>query len=604
MGYNYGLLYLGHKMARVLVQDWIAQTYQARSPNSSSRRTLNGYPQSTEGEGKFPSEIIGTPGNFTFTRKESPPKIIQAIQGNGATPNVVSVSTTTDSEVIPGTVVNINGTVDYDEIQVVVASVISTTQFTYETFNNTNTVANLGGEVEATGESPISVVDPESSCRGLYTTSTGRVFTCFAGEVLEILEDGSWLQVTSIGLQSSSVSFTDDGIHLVFCDGLILWTYKLDDGTLLTPSLPFTKPIKVLFSNSRLVCINDGTEPVPDDNVNTKNRFYFTELLDANDWPPLNYASAESSADPIIGMDVREGELWFFGPRSYEVWRADINPDLPFVKVGGSSTEIGCGALNSITSIAGQVFWLGSSTAGQNIVFMSNGYNAQRISTHAIEYALGQVGGLTSDARGFAYQQEGHTFYVLTLITGNRTFVFDLTTQQWHERSSRDRAINKENFWEILYTTFAFSKVLAGGLKNARILQLDLDRYIEWDGRPIVRLQRGPITFQNLSQVFHDRFTIDMETGIGRQAGEPYLSGVQTGEAVNPELMMRHSDDGGHTWSSQRKTTVGRVGQYLARVIFRRLGRSRERVYEISMSAPVKWHILGARLSLKAGAQP
>ncbi len=591
-------------MARVLVQDWIAQTYQARSPNSSSRRTLNGYVQSTEGEGKFPTEIIGTPGTSTFTRKETNPKTIQAIQGTGSTPNVVSVATTTDSEVIPGTILNIEGTADYDELEVVVVEVLSTTQFTYETFNNTSTAANLGGEIVATGESPISLVSENASCRGLYTSSTGRVFTCFEGEVLEILEDGTWLQVTSIGSETSEVSFTDDGRHLVFCDGLNLWTVNLASGAVANPNLPFTKPTKVLFSNSRIVAINEGTEPVPDDDVNTKNRFYFTELLDANDWPILNYASAESSADPIIGAEVREGEIWFFGPRSYEVWRADINPDLPFAKIGGSSTEIGCGANDSITSISGQVFWLGSSTAGQNVVFMSNGYNAQRISTHAIEYALGQVGGLTSDARGFAYQQEGHTFYVLTLITGNRTFVYDLTTQQWHERSSRDQAINQENFWEVLYTTFAFSRVLAGGLKNARILELDLDRYIEWDGRPIIRLQRGPINFQNLSQLFHERFTIDLETGVGRQQGEPYLSGVQTGEAVNPELMMRHSDDGGHTWSSQRKTSIGKVGQYLARAVFRRLGKSRERVYEISLSAPVKWHVLGARISARTGSQP
>jgi len=591
-------------MARVLVQDWIAQTYQARSPNSSSRRTLNCYPQSTEGEGKFPTELIGTPGTTTFTKREMDPVTILAIQGSGATPNVVTVTTTEDNNFIPGSVINIEGTSDYDELEVVVIEVITASQFTYQTFNNTSSVANLGGEVVATGESPISVVSENASCRGLYTTSTGRVFTCFEGEVLEILEDGTWLQVTSIGLETSEVSFTDDGRHLVFCDGLTLWTVNLAGGTVLTPTLPFTKPTKVLFSNSRIVCINNGTEPVPDDDVNTKNRFYFTELLDANDWPVLNYASAESSADPIIGAEVREGEIWFFGPRSYEVWRADANPDLPFAKIGGSSTEIGCGAADSISSISGQVFWLGSSTAGQNVVFMSNGYNAQRVSTHAIEYALNSIGGLTSDARGFSYQQEGHTFYVLTLITGNRSFVYDLTSQQWHERSSRDQAINQENFWEVLYTTFAFSRVLCGGLKNARLLELDLDKYTEWDGRPIVRLQRGPITFQNLSQLFHTRFTVDMETGVGRQRGEPYLSGVQTGEAVNPELMMRYSDDGGHTWSSQRKTSVGKVGQYLARAAFRRLGRSRERVYEISMSAPVKWHILGARISAKAGMQP
>jgi len=232
-------------MARVLVQDWIAQTYQARSPNSSSRRTLNCYPQSTEGEGKFPTELIGTPGTTTFTKREMDPVTILAIQGSGATPNVVTVTTTEDNNFIPGSVINIEGTSDYDELEVVVIEVITASQFTYQTFNNTSSVANLGGEVVATGESPISVVSENASCRGLYTTSTGRVFTCFEGEVLEILEDGTWLQVTSIGLETSEVSFTDDGRHLVFCDGLTLWTVNLAGGTVLTPTLPFTKPTKV-----------------------------------------------------------------------------------------------------------------------------------------------------------------------------------------------------------------------------------------------------------------------------------------------------------------------------------------------------------------------
>ena len=590
-------------MPKVMVQNWIAQTYQDRSPNSSSKRLLNGYFQSTEGEGKFQAEVIGTPGAQTFTKKELPPVTISVIQGNGADPNTVTVTTASAHGFVTGTLFNVENTTNYNENELTVKEVLSTTQFLYETFSNTENLAELAGDVAATGESPITNVPENSSCRGIYTASTGRVFACYGPTVFEIYADGTWSTIISIGNNDSDVSFTDDGFKLVFCDGAAMWAFDLQAGGTVQVSLPFTEPTKVVFLNGRIVAINNGTED-PDTTINTKNRFYFSELFDATNWPVPNYASAESSADNILAMEVREGELWLLGPRSYEVWRSDENPDLPFAKIGGSSTEIGCDAPDSTSSIAGQIFWLGSSAAGQNIVFMSNGYGAQRISTHAIEYYLNTLGSLSSDARGFSYQQEGHTFFVLTLIQGNRTFAYDLTTGKWHERSSRDPKINQENYWDILYTTFGHARVLCGGLQNARILTLDLDRYVEWDGRPIVRMIRGPIMFDQLGQLFHYRFEVDMETGVGRQQGQPFQSGIQTGEAFDPQAILRHSDDGGHTWSSQKRTAIGKVGQYLARVAFRRLGRSRERVYEFSMSAPVKWHILGARVTVKKGLQP
>ena len=593
-------------MPKVLIENWIAQTYQDRSPNSSSKRLLNGYFQSTEGEGKFQAEVIGTPGAETFTKKELPPISILAIQGNGGDPNTVTVTTTAAHGFSEGTIFNIENTANYNENFLVVKAVLSTTQFTYETFSNTENAGEGSGDAVATGDSPITSVPETSSCRGLYTTSTGRVYTCVGPTVFEIAADGTWATVISIGNNESDVSFTDDGFHLVFCDGASMWATDLSIGSTSLVNLPFTEPTKVVFLNGRIVAINNGetVETLPNLPKNSKNRFYFSELFDATNWDVLNYASAESSADNILAMEVREGELWLLGPRSYEVWRSDENPDLPFAKIGGSSTEIGCDAPNSTSSIAGQVFWLGSSSAGQNIVFMSNGYGAQRISTHAIEYYLNTLSSLSSDARGFSYQQEGHTFFVLTLIQGNRTFVYDLTTGKWHERSSRNPKINQENYWDILYTTFGHSRILCGGLQNARILTLNLERYVEWDGRPIVRMIRGPIIFDQLGQLFHYRFEVDMETGVGLQQRQPLQSGIQTGEAFDPQVILRHSDDGGHTWSSQKRTSVGKVGQYLARVAFRRLGRSRERVYEFSMSAPVKWHILGARVSVKKGIQP
>jgi hypothetical protein len=70
---------------------------------------------------------------------------------------------------------------------------------------------------------------------------------------------------------------------------------------------------------------------------------------------------------------------------------------------------------------------------------------------------------------------------------------------------------------------------------------------------------------------------------------------------VNPQIMLRWSDDGGHTWSNEHWSQVGKIGGYSQRVFWRRLGMTlklRDRVYEISATDPVKTVIMGAELIL------
>ena len=300
-------------------------------------------------------------------------------------------------------------------------------------------------------------------------------------------------------------------------------------------------------------------------------------------------------------MDVVEGNIWFFGPRSYEVWRTGSNPDLPFNKVGGTSSEIGCSAPNSISKILNSVFWIGSSSAGNNTVFMSNGYTGTRISNHAIEYLLTTLS-TTDDAVSFTYQQNGHVFYVLTLVTGNKTIVYDVATGEWHERTSRNPLTNADNRWDPIFATFAFNKVLVGTLANARILTLDLNKYTAWDGDPIVRLHQGPIQNENDQILFHREFVIDIETGIGLNSTNPNNSGIQSNQGVDPQIMLQYSDDSGHTWSSEQWTTLGKAGEYSTRARWRRLGRSRNRVYRMEISSPNKVVVIGARLSVDLGS--
>lgn len=57
---------------------------------------------------------------------------------------------------------------------------------------------------------------------------------------------------------------------------------------------------------------------------------------------------------------------------------------------------------------------------------------------------------------------------------------------------------------------------------------------------------------------------------------------------MEPLLQLNWSDDNGHTWSDTRLISLGKKGEYRKRVIARRLGSGRDRVFRLRCSEPVK----------------
>jgi len=85
------------------------------------------------------------------------------------------------------------------------------------------------------------------------------------------------------------------------------------------------------------------------------------------------------------------------------------------------------------------------------------------------------------------------------------------------------------------------------------------------------------------------------------EGGDPILLDVALTQGALPRVMLRWSDDGGHTWSNEHWREMGRIGEHGVRVIWRRLGMTlklRDRVYEVSGTDPVKIALLGAELQL------
>lgn len=349
-------------------------------------------------------------------------------------------------------------------------------------------------------------------------------------------------------------------------------------------------------------------------------RIWVTQILDGAQIDPLDFASAEGSPDGVVGLIVDHRECWVFGTDSTEVWYNAGGPDFPLAPIQGAFNEIGCVAPASIAKMDNTVFWLGADARGQGIIYRAIGYNAQRISTHAIEWRIQNYKNM-SDAVAYTYQQDGHSFYVISFPSANETWAFDAATNAWHQRSSyAERAVIEGAFEPTAFEPTAFfattyinpasingdfarhrsncqcnfqGNIVVGDYDNGNIYTLDPDVYD--DNGVAQRWLRSwralPTGQNNLRRTAHHSLQLECETGVGQS----------TGFAQDPQIMLRWSDDGGHTWSNEHWASIGKIGATNTRVMWRRLGMTlklRDRVYEVSGSDPNRIYITGAELLL------
>jgi hypothetical protein len=388
--------------------------------------------------------------------------------------------------------------------------------------------------------------------------------------------------VTLIGTVSGSgpVSMADNGTQLfVACNGPSYIYNSLTNVFQQITDPDFPGAVTVGYLDGYFVF----NEP-------NSQKIWVTALLEGTQVDPLDFASAEGSPDGVVGIIVDHGQLWVYGTNSIEVWYNSGNVDFPFSRIQGAFNELGCAAAYSLAKMDNGLFWLGKDARGQGMVYRANGYSGQRISTHAIEWHIQQYGDL-SDAIGYTYQQDGHSFYVLIFPSADTTWVYDVATQAWHERAgfaNGDFTRHRSNC-----QAFFGTKVMVGDYQNGNVYSFDLDDYS--DNGSIQKWLRSwralPTGQNNLKRTAHHSLQLDCESGTG----------LNLGQGSDPQVMLRWSDDGGHTWSNEHWVSIGKIGEYYRRAIWRRLGMTmklRDRVYEVSGTDPVKIAIMGAELLL------
>lgn len=434
-----------------------------------------------------------------------------------------------------------------------------------------------------------------------------------SGNTLYQLRSDTTFQACAPGVTlpagTTPVSMQTDGLRwVVMAVSGQLWVYSIEHDQLLHIST-------ALVAGASTVSYSDGYWIV--DVPGTQN-FNISDLFNPTRWNALDFGVKEGSADLLVGQIVDHRELWLFGSKTIEPWSNTGNVNFPFERIPVPFLESGLGAARSLAKLDNTIFWLSEDERGARMIWRANGYTPQRVSTFALEYALTKYDRV-SDAVAYAYQENGHLFYVITfpsaILPGSAgthwnqpglhwdqsapfwdvggaqnqvgaTWVYDASNGMWHQRDYLDPqyGISQQvrGWWHI----FAFGRHLVGDYQNGNIYEQSTrfyndgfsSRLNEAITTPIRRLRRAPHIVKEHKRISYPGFELHVQEGVVPQEG--------AGSA--PKFDLRYSRDGGRRFSGYLEGSSGLVGEYKRVLKWRRFSDATDAVFEASSSEPIE----------------
>jgi hypothetical protein len=377
---------------------------------------------------------------------------------------------------------------------------------------------------------------------------------------------------TALGSYSGTARITmvDNGLQVLVIDGLSGFVYDIAAGTW----TQITDPGFVYGSTQGTYQDGYGIVALPD-----SQQFGISGLYDFTSWDAIDFASAEGLPDNVSTVISNHRILHVFGTGTTELWFNGGDGTFPFQRIDGAFYEVGCSAPYSAAIADDSVFWLGNNLQGALAVYRMQGQTPQRISTVALENELAGYSDV-SDAFGIGLDLRRHPIYMLVFPTANKAWCYDAHSGSWFEWLEWDSPVF--NRYRLNCFAKAFGKLLVGDYRDGRLYSMSFDVFKNGDD-PIRSLRMSPYLWRNGDRLFHSRLEVLMEAGVG----------LSSGQGSDPQIMLRWSEDG-YTWSNEVSRGFGAQGEYSKRVIFNRLGSARNRMYEVSITDPVKRVILGA----------
>lgn len=338
-----------------------------------------------------------------------------------------------------------------------------------------------------------------------------------------------------------------------------------------TPSLPLV-PGMAYLDDQFYVMTNTGAIYNP------------TNQEDPTVWNALNFITKFSEPDTGIALVKHLSYVLAFGLWSGEFFFDNFNATgSPLARNDTVKMEIGCSNANSVVRIQTQqtVIWIGQSRETGNGVYRLDGLSPKKISSPEIDQYL-DADSLTS-VRAFAVTVKGHPLYILSLISSNITFVYDLHENEWYQWTS-DNGAGVENRFQ--YDFFASEDAAFGNnnslllhATNGTISNLSTTVYQDNGVQINFRIVTPNIDFDSYANKF--MFSAEL---IG---DSPSVDGI---------VSIRHTDDDYKTWSPYRTVTLSNK-----RPIIYQLGYFKRRAFDIWSTSNTAIRLEFLELSVEKG---
>ncbi len=381
-----------------------------------------------------------------------------------------------------------------------------------------------------------------STSRGTLNTNSGRV------------------SMAHNGLRNSSNK------QIMIVDGSDGWIYDNDAQT-------FTEITDAQFVDTESVIFVDGYFIFAQKD---SDRFWLTALYDGADITGSDFFTAEGWPDDIQALIADQRQVYVFGKETLEIWYNSGDSDNTFQRFQSGFKQTGCVAKHSPVRVDNNIYWLSRDERGQGqVVRLGKNYQAEVISTPAIAYQISTYSRI-DDAFAYAYQDEGHDFYVLTFPTAKVTWVYDASihdlSRAWHQRGHTIEGTfpNRERY---NCHVFVFGKHLFGDMNNGIIYVLDAT-VGTLDSTRIPRERTLPTITNDEKRIAFSSVQLDMNEGIGDPNSD------------DTNMWLSWSKDGGHTYSDEISRDAGDSGSYAKRLMWRRLGRARNWTFRLRTWIP------------------
>lgn len=390
----------------------------------------------------------------------------------------------------------------------------------------------------------------------------GNLYYAAQGEnFFSVNSSGSRTLLGTLDTTSGRVDMAYNGTLILITTGTSGYTFTISGST-------FAIISDADFPDTARTCAWLAGNFIVDDGVD--DEFFISPTGTA--WDALDFATAESNPDGLSRVFADNGELILFGYKTTEFWGTIGEADFAFAPIKGATQEFGLIARWSVCQFNSGVAALMTNAGGEAQVVFIKGYVPTPISSQEIDSIINRYGTI-SDASFYAYNLGGHPMLQCNFPTEGKSWLYDASTTLWSPLESGMAGARHRGELQLNYQ----NKSLIADWETGLVYNLAPDTYTD-NGVAIAREIIGRHFFKGDEEVTIDRLYVDMQTGVG----------LTTGQGSAPQVMLQVSVDNGHTYGNELLASMGAMGKYGVRVVWRALGMALDWVFKIRITDPVK----------------